>query len=97
MFVVAALLKTKSGYVGLLDRYGFNFTVLTPSNSSRNPLPLQIKLGGYLMGRNLNAIVLSQITGNSSFIKSQAWNAAGDKIKKESSAQTVRILKTLKR
>ena len=61
-----------AGATGMLDKSQFNFTVLTPSNSSKNPLPLQIKIGGYCFGKNLD-IIISQVEGNSSLVKSQVW------------------------
>jgi hypothetical protein len=73
----------------LLDKSAFNFTVLTPSNSSKNPLPLQIKIGGNCFGKNLN-IILTQVV-NSSFIQSQVWTNNGKNISQLPSAQTVFI------
>jgi hypothetical protein len=67
--------KTSTGVVGLLDQNGFNFTSLVPSNSSTNPLPLKIKIGGYLFGNNLD-IIISQVTGLRSKVKSNVWEAA---------------------
>ena len=78
-----------TGNVGLLDEYAFNFTVITPSNSAKNPLPLQIKLSGHCFGRNLNKIILSQVKGNTSLIKTQIWQLFGVNITQPSSAKTV--------
>ena len=70
---VASTLKTTSeSSTGMLDNNQFNYTILTPSNSSKNPLPLQIKIGGYCFGKNLD-IIISQVEGNSSLVKSQVW------------------------
>lgn len=76
---VARLLKNDSANlnVGLLDHDQFNFTVLTSSNSSKNPLPKQIKVGGHCFGKNLD-IILTQIEGNSSYIKSEVWKIDGE-------------------
>ena len=75
--------------VGLLSQNEFNFTVLTPSpNSDLNPLPLQIKLGGYCFGRNLN-VILSRVKGNSSLIKSQVWKAVYEDVSQPSTFKTV--------
>ena len=71
---MAKKIRKAPGYVGLLNHNEFNFTVLSPSNSSKNPLPLEIKLGGYCFGRNLN-IILTQTNGINSLIKSQIWQA----------------------
>ena len=76
-----------AGATGMLDKSQFNFTVLTPSNSSKNPLPLQIKIGGYCFGQNLN-IILSQVTGNSSLVKSQVWQG-GKTLNQPATANTV--------
>ena len=73
----------------MLDKNDFNFSVITPSNSSNNPLPLEIKIGGYCFGKNLN-IILTQVV-KSSFIKSQVWTG-GKNISQPPSAQTVFIL-----
>jgi hypothetical protein len=66
------ILTNKIGSVGLLDQNGFNFTTLVPSNSSTNPLPLKIKIGGFCFGKNLD-ITLSQVTGNISLVKSKVF------------------------
>jgi hypothetical protein len=42
------------------------------SNSSTNPLPLKIKIGGYCFGKKLD-ITLSQVTGNMSLVKSKVY------------------------
>ncbi len=65
---------TSAGVVGLLDQNGFNFTSLVPSSSSTNPLPLKIRIGGYLFGTNLD-IIISQVTGVRSNVKSNVWEA----------------------
>jgi hypothetical protein len=58
---------------------GFNFTVLEPSdNPEVNPLPLKIKIGGYVesWSKNLD-IVLSRLAGENAYIKSKIWRING--------------------
>ncbi len=88
--IVAQKLKTQTGNVGILDQNGFNFTVLKSSKSSKDPLPLSIKVAGYCFGQNLN-IILNKITGNISLVRSQAWNASGANITQPPSYRTVFI------
>ena len=68
-----------TGKVGLLDNNGFNFTTLIPTNSSTNPLPLAIKIGGYCFGTNLD-ITLYQVTGNISLVKSKVFTITGKNV-----------------
>jgi hypothetical protein len=87
---VADILKASIGTAtGILDQNGFNFTVLTPSNSSKNPLPISIQIGGYCFGKNLD-IIISQVDGNNSFIKSKIWQQ-GKKLSNPPIANTVII------
>ena len=89
---MATLIKhTGNGNVGLLDQNEFNFTVLTSSNSSKNPLPLQIKLSGHCFGKNLN-IILNQVTDIRSLIKSKVWQVAGLNITQPNLTRIVTIL-----
>ena len=62
-----------TGVVGILDQNGFNFTTLIKSNSSTNPLPLAIKIGGYCFGTNIDK-TLYRVTGVRSNVKSTVWN-----------------------
>lgn len=71
----------------MLDQYQFNFTVLTPSKSKKNPLPLQIKIGGYCFGKNLD-IIISQVRGYGSLIKTKIWHG-GNKLTQPATANTV--------
>ena len=73
---------------GILNQNQFNFSVLTPSNSSNNPLPFQILIRGQCFGQNLN-IVITQKSGNSSFIKSQVWIRSEKNISRPDSAKIV--------
>ncbi len=83
-------IRRKNVAVGILDQNGFNFTVLTPSNSPKDPLPLKIKVGGNLFGQNLD-IILNKITGNISLVRSQAWILSGANITQPPSYRTVFI------
>lgn len=69
-------LQNQTGKAGLLDQNAFNFTTLVPSNSSTNPLPLQIKIGGRCFGTNLN-IILYQVQGNIALVKSKVFSQTG--------------------
>lgn len=74
--------------MGLLDQNEFNFTVLAPSNSPKNPLPLQIKIGGHCFGRNLN-IILNQVKGNAGLVKTQVWQTKGQNVTQPPTNKTV--------
>ncbi len=39
-FSVYQQISTNPGSVGILDRNGYNFTILTPSDSSKNTFPM---------------------------------------------------------
>ena len=71
-----ALMSNSTGSVGILDKNGFNFTTLIPTNSSTNPLPLAIKIGGYCFGTNIDK-TLYQVTGNISLVKSKVFTITG--------------------
>ena len=45
---------------------------MIPSNSSTNPLPLSIKIGGYCFGKNLD-ITLTKKTGSINLVKSKVY------------------------
>jgi hypothetical protein len=85
--------KTSAGVVGLLDQTGFNFTSLDSSNSSTNPLPLKIKIGGYLFGNNLD-ITISQVTELRSKVKSNVWEASQN-ISESSTSNLVSLIPKL--
>ena len=76
---------------GILDHSQFNFTILAPSNSRINPLPSQILIGGYCFGENLD-IVLTQIEGNSLYIKSRVWQINGENLDQAPSNKIVSLL-----
>ena len=72
IYIDAASIDSTKGVVGLLNNDEFNFTALVLSNSSTNPLPLKIKIGGHCFGTNLN-IILNRVTDFRSQVKTQIW------------------------
>ena len=85
IYIDAAKIENTNGVVGLLDNDEFNFTAIELSNSSKNPLPLKIKIGGHCFGTNLN-IILNRVTDFRSKIKTQVWT---DNLIPATSEQTV--------
>ena len=75
----------------MLDQNGFNFTTLVGSNSTTNPLPEQILIGGRCFGSNLN-IILYQVTDVRSKVKNKVW--LGDNSGGFSGANTSRTVRS---